>query len=187
DSVAFGLLPLRALSPWYARNLVDTGDLLYPCGVRVFAARNWSVAAADYLELYYDEYRSAGAAKREGKPYAGFEVVRFPWDFTMHPESFGNAARQAQDVSPVVLAFLPAILLVRRRRAAALAVAAIGVAYVAIIAGGAWAHPRYAFAGIGLGFAAAIPAARALCGRRVFAVVVLLTLAGNLALITRLQ
>jgi dolichyl-phosphate-mannose-protein mannosyltransferase len=184
--LSFGLLALVALCPWYARNLVDTGDPLYPFGVRVFAGRNWSVAAADYLELYYDEYRSVGAAKRQGRPYAGFEVVRFPWDFTMHPESFGNAARQAQDVSPVVLAFLPALLLVRRRRAAALAVAAIGVAYVAIIAGGAWAHPRYALAGIGLAFAAAVPAARVLCGRRLFAVVVALTLAGNLVLITRL-
>ena len=185
--VSFGVLVLVALSPWYTRNLVETGDPLYPFGVRVFAGRNWSVAAGDYLELYYSQYRTVEAAKRQEKPYEGFELVWFPWDFTMHPASFENAGRQALDVSPVVLAFLPAVLLVRRRRAATLAIAAIGVAYIAIIAGGAWAHPRYVFVGIALAFAAAIPAARALCGRRVFAVALGLTLAGNLALLTRMQ
>ena len=47
---------------------------------------------------------------------------------TMHPESFENGKRQGQDVSPFAFAFLPALLLVRRRRQAALAIAGIGLA-----------------------------------------------------------
>src|SRR4030095_7580621 len=84
------------------------------------------------------------------------------------------------------LAALPALVLRRRRRAPALAVAAIGLAYIAIIAAGAWAHPRYVLPGIALTVAAATPAARALCGTRLFAAVVALTVAGNLVLISRM-
>src|SRR5262249_10561818 len=102
------------------------------------------------------------------------------------PESFENGKRQGQDVSPFCLAFLPALVLVRRRRAPALTVAAMGLAYAFIIAAGAWAHPRYVLPGIALALAAATLAAQALCGRRLFAVVVACTVAGNLLLISRM-
>jgi hypothetical protein len=185
-SLAYGLLALLMLSPWYVRNLVETGNPTLPFGQRLFAGRDWSVEAESYLDVYYDQYRTREAAQRGAQPYKGVEVALFPWDLTMHPESFEKGKRQGQDVSPFALAFLPAIVLLRRRRAAALAVAAIGIAYVAIIAGGAWAHPRYVLPGIALLVAAATPAARALCGRRLFAAVVALTVAGNVALISRM-
>ena len=124
------------LSPWYVRNAVDTGNPLYPFGQSVFAGRNWSRAADAYLNVYYDQYRTREAAQRGGKPYKGVEVASFPWDLTMHPESFENGKREGQDVSPFCLAFLPALVLVRSRRATALAMAAIGLAYVVIIVGG---------------------------------------------------
>jgi len=185
-SLTFGLLTLALLSPWYVRNWVETGSPTYPFGQRLFAGSNWSVEAEDYLNVYYEQYRSREAAQRGGTPYKGVEVARFPWDLTMHPESFEKGQRAGYDISPFILAFLPALALLRRRRWAAMAVAAIGVAYVLIIAAGAWAHPRYVLPGVALAFAAVVPAAHALCGRRLFAAVVAFTIAGNLALITRM-
>jgi 4-amino-4-deoxy-L-arabinose transferase-like glycosyltransferase len=185
-SLAYGLLAMVMLSPWYVRNLAETGNPILPFGQRFFAGRDWSVDAEAYLNVYYDQYRTREAAQRGARPYKGVEVALFPWDLTMHPESFEKGKRQGQDVSPFALAFLPAIVLLRRRRAAALAVAAIGIAYIAIIAAGAWAHPRYVLPGIALTVVAAAPAARALCGRRMFAAVVAVTVAGNLVLISRM-
>src|SRR5439155_1412323 len=58
--------------------------------------------------------------------------------------------------------------------------------YAGIVASAAWAHPRYVVPGAALVLVAAVPAARALLPRRLFAAAVALTLAGNLALTTRL-
>jgi len=185
-AATFGLLAALAASPWYVRNAVDTGNPLYPFGYEVFGGRYWSSAASDYLAEYYHQYQTAHASHREGAPYAGVDVVRFPWDLTMHPESFENSARQAMDVSPFVLAFAPALLLVRRRRTAVLTAAGVGLAYAGIIAAGAWAHPRYVVPGVALLLAAAVPAARTLFPRRVFALAVAITIAGNVALSSRL-
>jgi hypothetical protein len=185
-SVAYGLLTLALLSPWYVRNWVETGSPTLPFGQRVFAGSNWSVEAEDYLNLYYEQYRTREAAERGGTPYKGVEVARFPWDLTMHPESFEKGQRAGYDISPFILAFFPALVLLRRRRWAAMAVAAMGLAYIVIIAAGAWAHPRYVLPGIALALAATTPAAHALTGRRLFAAVVAFTIAGNLALVTRL-
>ncbi len=184
--LAFGLMVLVAASPWYVRNAVETGNPIYPFGYSVFGGRYWSSEASEYLADYYRQYQTTWAARREGRPYAGLEVVRFPWDLTMHPDSFENAARQSMDVGPFALAFAPALLLVRRRRFAVLATAAIGLGYAGIVASAAWAHPRYVVPGAALLLVAAVPAARALLPRRLFTAVVALTLAGNLALTTRL-
>jgi hypothetical protein len=185
-AVGFGVLVLLAASPWYVRNAHDTGNPLYPFGYGIFGGRNWSSAASEYLSDYYQQYQNVQAVRREGVPYIGVDVVRFPWDLTMHSDSFENGARQSMEVSPFALAFAPALLLVRRRRAAVLATAALGLGYAGIIAGGAWAHPRYVVPGVALVLAAAVPAALALLPPRLFAAAVALTVAGNLALITRL-
>src|SRR2546426_3327786 len=109
-ALAFGVVALVAASPWYVRNAVETGDPMYPFGYSVFGGRYWSSAASEYLADYYRQYQTTWAARREGRPYAGLEVVRFPWDLTMHPDSFENAARQSMDVGPFALAFAPALL-----------------------------------------------------------------------------
>ncbi|HUE31173.1 MAG TPA: hypothetical protein VMR79_09860, partial [Verrucomicrobiae bacterium] len=184
--LAFGVIVLVAASPWYVRNAVDTGNPIYPFGYSVFGGRNWSSAASEYLADYYRQYQTTWAARREGRPYVGLEVARFPWDVTMHPDSFENAPRQSMDVGPFALAFAPALLLVRRRRFAVLATAAIGLGYAGIVASAAWAHPRYVVPGAALVLVAAVPAARSLLPRRLFAAAVALTLAGNLALTSRL-
>jgi hypothetical protein len=185
-ATAFGVIALVAAAPCYVRNGVDTGNPLFPFGYGVFGGRHWSGPASDYLADYYRQYQTDQAVHRDGTPYVGLDVVRFPWDLTMHPDSFENGARQAMDVSPFALAFVPGLLVVRRRRSAVLLTAGLGIAYAGIIAGGAWAHPRYVLPGVALLLVSALPAARAVLPRRVFALVVALTVVGNLALSTRL-
>ncbi|MCW5891944.1 MAG: glycosyltransferase family 39 protein [bacterium] len=182
-ALGFGLLVLAVALPWYVRNAVETGNPIYPFGHGLFPGRYWSAEAGAYLDEYYQWYQRTYAARRAGSAYGGLDVLRFPWDLTMHPEAFENTSRSAFDISPLLLAFLPGVLLVRRRRAAVLGTAAVGVAFVAIIAGGAWAHPRYVLPGVMLALAACVPAGQAVCGRRVFAALVGVTIAGNLALI----
>jgi len=185
-ALAFGLVALVAASPWYVRNAVETGNPIYPFGYALFGGRHWSEAASEYLADYYHQYQTTQAERRSGTPYAGLDVMRFPWDLTMHPDSFENGARQSMDVGPFALAFAPALLLVRRRRLAVLITAAVGLGYAGIIAAAAWAHPRYVVPGVALVLVAAVPGARALLRPRLFAAAVALTVAGNLALVTRL-
>jgi hypothetical protein len=187
-AVAFGLLVLVVACGPYVRNAVETANPLYPFAQGAFPGRNWSADADRYLAQYYRDYQATWAARRPGgKPYvhAG-DVVHFPWDLTMYPGSFENSPRLAFDVSPFVLAFLPAIVLVGRRRPAAVAVAAFGAAFVAVIAIAAWAHPRYVLPGWLLLAAAAVAGADALCGRRGCVAIALATIAGSLLLATRL-
>ncbi len=186
SALVFGAVAIAILSPWYARNAVETGDPLHPFGNAAFHGRNWSPEATAYLDTYYDQYRAREAGERGGKPYRGIEVAWFPWDLTMHPESFENGKRQGQDVSPFLLAFVPALVLVRRRRGAALAIAAIGFSYAAIIAVGAWAHPRYVLPGTMLVLTAAAAGAAALAGRRWLPWIVGFTVLGNVAVTTRM-
>jgi hypothetical protein len=184
-AASFVLLVLAAAGPYYARNVVDTGNPVYPFAYGIFGGRHWSRAASEYLGDYYEQYRTTYATRREGAPNAGLALLRFPWDLTMHPDSFEDVARQALDIGPFALAFAPALLLVRRRRGAALAAAEVGLAYAAIVATVTWAHPRYVVPGVAVFLVATVPAARALLGRRPFTAVVAVTIAGNLALVTR--
>jgi hypothetical protein len=184
--VTFGVFVMLFASPCYLRNAVDTGNPIYPFGYGIFGGRHWSAAASEYLDEYYLQYQTVHAARRDGAPYAGLAVARFPWDLTMHPDSFENAARQGLDIGPFALAFAPALLLMRRRRGAALGTAEIGIAYAGIIAALAWAHPRYVVPGVALLLVASIPAARRLLGRRIFLAVMVLTIGGNLVLTSRL-
>jgi hypothetical protein len=183
--IVFGLLAGGIAAPPYVRNLLETGNPLHPFASRVFASRHWNVEAGRYLDEYYRQYQVERAARRGGAPYRTVELLRFPWDATMVPESFERAARQSLDVGPFALAFLPAALWFAWRRRPAAWVLGIGGAYVTIIAAGAWAHPRYVFPGVVLVMAAATAGARALAGRW-FPAVVALTLTGHLAVASRL-
>ena len=189
-SVVYGAIAIVILSPWYVRNAIETGDPMHPFGRDASsAARNWSAeAAATSTRTTPSTATTRGGRARRQAVRGLWRCVKFPWDLTMHPESFENGKRQGQDVSPFVFAFLPALLLVRRRRRTpAIAVAAIGIAYGAIIAVGAWAHPRYVLPGTALvDRRARPPARRRSAAGASSAVVVALTVAGNVALTTRL-
>lgn len=185
-SLAFGLGALVVLSPPYLRNVVETGNPLYPFGHGVFPGRHWSPAAAAYLDAYYAQYREREAGEQGRRPYASvLEVAWFPWDLTMTPDAFEKGRRFVHDVGPFALAFAPAVLAVRRRRAAARAILALGLAYGGIIAAGAWAHPRYVLPGIVLVLGASVAGARALAGPRLLPWVVLVTVVGHLLLDVR--
>ena len=185
-ALVFGCLVGVLAAPPYLRNLVEVGNPLHPFAHSVFEGANWSSEAAGYLDEYYRQYRGLRAARRGAEAYTGFAWLRFPWDLTMYPESFERAARQSLDVGPFTLAFLPAALWVAiadpRRRVVLL----LGTTYLAIIAGGAWAHPRYVLPALALLLAVAVPGARMLLGRRAFAALVAVTIAGQLVVSSRL-
>jgi hypothetical protein len=185
-ATGFALLVIVAGSPWYVRNAIETGNPVYPFGYEVFGGRHWSAEASEYLDDYYQQYRIARGEDGDSRSYVGLDLLRLPWDLTMHPDALDDTARRALDVGPFALAFAPAVLLVRRRRPQIAMTAAFGLAYVAVIAAGTWAHPRYVFPGVVLLLAASVSAAGGLVPRRVFRRVVVLTVLGNLVLIGRM-
>jgi hypothetical protein len=185
-ATGFALLVIVAGSPWYVRNALDTGNPVYPFGYEAFGGQHWSAEASEYLGDYYQQYRIARGEEGDARSYVGLDLLRLPWDLTMHPDALDDAARHALDVGPFALAFAPAVLLVRRRRPQIAMTAAFGLAYVAVIAAGTWAHPRYVFPGTVLLLAASVSAAGGRVRRRVFRRVVALTVLGNLVLVGRL-
>jgi hypothetical protein len=184
-ALAFGALSGAVAAGPYVRNLVETGNPLHPFAAGVFGGRHWSAEAGRYLDEYYRQYQVDRAGRRAGVPYRGLELARFPWDATMVPESFERAARQSLDIGPFALAFLPGALWLAWRRAPVAWVLGLGAAYTAVIAAGAWAHPRYVFSGVVLVLAACVAGARALGGRW-FPAVIAATLVGQLAVTSRL-
>jgi hypothetical protein len=181
----FAALAGVAAVPPYARNLGATGNPVHPFAAGLFPSRHWSPEAGAYLDEYYRQYQTARAARRDGSPYRGVDVLRFPWDATMAPESFERAARQSLNVGPFALAFFPAAMWLAWRRRAAAWVLGMGAAYGTIVAFGVWAHPRYVLPGGVLVLATAVAGARALRGAW-FAGVIALTLVGHLAMMGRL-
>jgi hypothetical protein len=85
-----------------------------------------------------------------------------------------------------MLALLPAALWAARGSRRRRLVLGVGAAYVAIIAGGAWAHPRYVLPALTLWVAAAVPGGRRLLGRRGWVLLVVVTVAGQLVVTSRL-
>jgi len=141
--VGFGLLAGLVASPCYLRNAVATGNPIFPFGYGVFGGANWSAEAARGLEDYYAAYRENQARKRAAGSYRSWtDPARFPWDATMAPHSFEEVGRSTYDPGPFILAFAPAILLVRRDPRAWL-LAGLGLAYAVTIVFGMWPHPRY--------------------------------------------
>lgn len=185
-TVAFGCLAGAVAAAPYVRNAVETGNPLHPFGHRLFQGAHWSDEAAAYLEEYYRQYRAERALRRGGSPYAGIDVVRFPWDLTLHPESFERSARWALDVGPFMLAALPAGVWLAIRRPAARTVAVVGALQLAIVAAGVWAHPRYVLPGVLLLAATGLGGLARLLGPRLLVLVVAFTVLGQVAVTARL-
>lgn len=185
-AIGFGAVVLAVCVPFYVRNVVETGNPIYPFGYGALGGKDWSTEASDYLDLYFTQYQNLYAAKRDGVPYRGLAALKFPWDVTMYPESFERSARQTLDVGPFALAFLPAIVILQARRAQGWITALIGAAFVAIVTATAWPHPRYVLPGFALCMSVAMAGAAGLLGRRGLLAMVLFTVVGNLALTAKL-
>lgn len=141
--VGFGLIAMVVASPCYLRNAVATGNPIFPFGYGVFGGSNWSAEAARGLDDYYAAYRETHAQKRGAGAYGSWrETLRFPWDATMAPYAFEKVGRYAYDIGPFLLAFVPAVLLLRHAPQAWI-LTGLGFAYSAIVVFGMWAHPRY--------------------------------------------
>ncbi len=142
-AAGFGVLAAAVASPCYVRNAAETGNPIYPFGYALFGGRDWSADAARGLDAYYEAYRDSAAARRDGHAYtSAWQALRFPWDVTMAPQSFEEVGRSAYDLGPFLLAFVPAVLLLRREREAWILVG-VGMAYAIPVVFGMWAHPRY--------------------------------------------
>lgn len=184
--LAFGGIAGAVAAAPYLRNAVEVGNPLHPFAHGVFEGRHWSGEAAAYLDEYYRQYQVDRARRRGGAPYRGIEVARFPWDLTIHPESFERSARWALDVGPFMLAAMPAALWMASQTAAARTVVVVGAVYVGVIAAGLWAHPRYVLPGVWLLAAAGMGGVARLLSRRLAIALVCVTVAGHLVVTARL-
>ncbi|MEB2285554.1 MAG: hypothetical protein B6D46_14055 [Polyangiaceae bacterium UTPRO1] len=161
-AIGFGLVAVLVASPCYLRNFVATGNPIFPFGYGLFGGRHWSGEAARGLDDYYAAYRQTQAERRGGGAYGSWrETLRFPWDATMAPYAFESSGRFAYDVGPFLLAFAPAVVLLRRDPRARI-LAGVGLAYGAIVVFGMWAHPRYVHPALVLLLIVAVAACRAL-------------------------
>lgn len=189
--IAFGLVAALVASPCYLRNAAATGNPIFPFGYGVFGGAHWSAEAAAGLDDYYQAYRDNQARKRESGSYRSLtDRVRFPWDVTMAPHSFGEGGRSAYDLGPFVLAFAPGLLLLRREPRAWL-LGGLAVGYAVAIVVGMWPHPRYIHPSLPLLLIVAVRAIDSLrayggLASRVVTLALALTVVGQAALSLRM-
>jgi hypothetical protein len=124
--VLFVALALVPPVPWYARAYLASGNPVFPELYSVFGARpvaRWSAASERGLKAF--------KARFGRQPTVG-TLATLPWDVTVHAAKYGGT------LGPLFLVLVPAAVgfVGRRRRTAALLMAAGCVAYV-----GFWASP----------------------------------------------
>ena len=118
--VAAALVPL----PWYVRSFVASGNPVFPDLFSVFGAsppERWDAVTERGL---------AGFKARFGYGRSLVDLIRLPWDVTVHGDRFGGS------LGPLFLMLIPAAFLFRPRRRAVLLFAAAVIAYAAV-----WASP----------------------------------------------
>ena len=117
--VAAAVVPL----PWYVRSYIASGNPVFPDLFSVFGAQppeRWDAVTEGGL---------AGFKARFGYGRSFADLIRLPWDVTVHGARFGGS------VGPLFLLLIPAVLLAPRRRAV-LALGAGVIGYAAV-----WASP----------------------------------------------
>ncbi len=120
------LIAAIVASPWYCKNVVYTGNPVYPY---LFGGRNWNDVRSQWLASI-------------GVRISPLELLLLPWDITV----LGTQGTEAFDatISPFFLALLPLILFVRRdhRMLAPLGILSV-VVYVLWIAAGAVTYSTF--------------------------------------------
>lgn len=66
DIVKMGLVAVAIGSPWYVKNIVTTGNPVYPFFYSVFHGKNWDAFAA---RIYSNEQQTFGAGRPMEEPY----------------------------------------------------------------------------------------------------------------------
>jgi len=129
-SLVIGVAALIVAGPWYVKNAVVTGNPIYPL---LWGGREWNDISTRWLLVL-------------GQPMSLLDLLLVPWTLTVMGQQ-GTVAYDAT-YSPLFLALLPLLLLVRRqaRWLAPLLLAAV-VGYVAWILSGAASYGTFVLQG----------------------------------------
>ena len=96
--MGFGAIAAIVGSPWVIKNLVYTGNPVYPALYSIFGGRDWSEGPLALWQL------KSAVASGTGRDVWNF--ILLPWNITFYGERF-NAGRAG--FGPVLLCFLPAL------------------------------------------------------------------------------
>ena len=110
--------------PWYLRSFIASGNPVFPDLFSVFGAsppERWDAVTERGL---------AGFKARFGYGRSLVDLIRLPWDVTVHGARFGGS------LGPLFLMLIPAAFIFHPRRRAVLLLAAAVIAYAAV-----WASP----------------------------------------------
>jgi len=101
ELVIFGLVALVVASPWYIKNMIYTGNPIYPFLYKIFGGNYWSDFNAQRWMIHLKGHGVKGTTF--------WNYLRLPWLVTVGEGSFGWGS-----ISPLFLLSMPLILFVRR-------------------------------------------------------------------------
>lgn len=99
--VAYGTVAAAMVMPWLIRAFVNTGNPFYPLFYNIFGGAYINAVVSQY---WVDALRGIGFGT------GVFELIKLPWNVTMHSTAF----RETLGTGPVFLAFIPALLLIKK-------------------------------------------------------------------------
>jgi len=123
-AAGFALIALAIPAPWYVRAFAASGNPVFPDLYALFGATpvdRWSAGSERGLDQFRAHFGTARSA---------LNMIRLPWDLTVHSASFGGT------LGPAFLILAPVALLRRRIPPAAAVSALFCIAYIAM-----WASP----------------------------------------------
>jgi hypothetical protein len=128
SAALFVAISIALAAPWYARAYAASGNPVFPDLYHVFGAQppeRWSPVTEDGLQKFKDRF---------GSPRTAINLVRLPWDMTVHAAAFGGT------LGPLFLILVPAAVAGSRARSASVVMSAVCLAYLGI-----WASPVSSF------------------------------------------
>jgi hypothetical protein len=78
-----------AACPFYLRNLVNTGNPVYPLGYNLFGGDYWSQANGDYYLYHAQQKGGLYESKQENILYRGAELIYLPIKASLNPPGYG--------------------------------------------------------------------------------------------------
>lgn len=96
-ALVFGMIAATIASPWWIKNVIYTGNPVYPLAHSIFDGGEWRSINA---EIYGEKLREKG----EGRGFLSF--VKLPWTTATNPLAFG-----ASEIGPLYWVFAPWIII----------------------------------------------------------------------------